>query len=270
MRPTPPSCIRSAFFGIWLAAAGCSADKPAPAPKAVAAPSPKVPAVPTGYSPGPVIGGGTIHGVVTFEGKPPKLPPLKCARDADVCGKSQPNQTVIVGTEGGGLKNVIVSLTDIHAGKASAAKSEAKLDIKACTESPRVQAVPLGTTLVVTNTDPIPHDLNGGRGDRVLFNRTVLRSQERVVMSSPGMVNLSCDMHGKREYDCETAAIGVMPNPYFAVTGADGSFSLTDVPPGSYTLQAWHETLGEQSQKVTLAASGSAAADFHFALAKAK
>jgi hypothetical protein len=222
-----------------------------------------------GYTPGPVTGGGAIRGKVTFTGTPPKLPPLKCARDADVCGKSQPDQTLIVGKGGGGVKNVIVSLTDIHAGKASTAKADAKLDIKACVDTPRVQAVPVGTSLVVTNADPIPHDLNGARGDRVLFNRTVLRSQERVVMSSPGMVNLSCDMHGKSEFACETAAIGVMPNPYYAVTAADGTFSIADIPPGSYTVQAWHETLGDQSKKVTVASNGSAAADFQFA-AKAK
>jgi hypothetical protein len=261
----------SCWFVFCLLATACSASKPEPAAKSApaspfAAAPPKVPAVAmNAYTPGPVTGGGTIHGKVTFTGTPPKLPPLKPARDADVCGKSQPDLTLIVDKDGSGLKNVIVSLTDIHAGKASTAKADAKLGIAKCAYTPRVQAVPVGTSMVVTNVDPIPHDLNGGRGDRVLFNRTVLSSQERVALFSPGMVNLSCDMHGKSEFACETGAVGVMPNPYFAVTGADGSFSLSDVPPGSYTLQAWHETLGQQNQKVTVASSGSATADFHFA-----
>lgn len=270
MRLTRLAFVPVTLLGFFFAA-GCQATQPAPAAKAPAAPAAAAaPAKgsfappPNGYTAGPVTGGGTIRGRVTFTGKVPKLPPLKCARDPEVCGRSQPNRTLIVAKDGA-LENVIVSLTDIHAGKASTAKAEAKLDIKACADTPRVQAVPVGTSLVVTNTDPIPHDLNGARGDRVLFNRTVLRSQERVALSSPGMVNLGCDMHGKSEVACETAAIGVMPNPYFAVTAADGSFSLTDVPAGSYTLQAWHETLGDQNQKVLVAAGGSATADFHFA-----
>jgi hypothetical protein len=57
----------------------------------------------------------------------------------------------------------------------------------------------------------------------------------------------------------------VMTNPYFAVTSEDGSYTISEVPPGAYTLQAWHETLGEQSQRVTVTPSGTVVADFKLA-----
>jgi hypothetical protein len=246
--------------GLGVLLVGCPANKLPATPKA-AAPYSTPPAA--GYTGGPVTSGGSLKGHVTFVGTPPKLPPTKCARDSDVCGKPRPNRTVTVGT-GGGLANVIVSLQDVHAGKAMP-KGTAKLEIKACDYTPRVQAVPLGTSLLVTNRDPIPHDLNGARGDRVLFNRSVLSSQERLDMSVAGMVNIDCDDHDKGG-GCESGVVGVMPNPYFALTGDDGSFTIADIPPGSYTLQAWHETLGEQSQKITITPGGSAPVDFKFAV----
>jgi hypothetical protein len=251
---------RFAAAAVLFLLAGCPASKPPAVAKAAPAAT-SFAAAPSGYTAGPVTGGGTIKGHVTLVGTAPKLPPVHCSRDADVCGKSQPDRTLLVGP-GGGLENAIVSLTDIHAGKAPPAKLHAKLDIKQCAYTPRVQAVPLGTSLIVGNADPIPHDLNGARGDRVLFNKVVLRDQERVDMSVPGMLTIGCDMH-EGHGSCETGVVGVMPNPYFAVTSADGSFSLGDVPPGTYTLQAWHETLGDQSQRVTVAANGSVTADFH-------
>lgn len=250
----------AALLGLWPGAAGCSGSKPPLT--AVQAPQPYQP-LKTGYTPGPVAGGGTIRGKVTLTGTAPKLPPVRCARDLDVCDKI-PNPTLLVG-EGNGVKNVIVSLTDIHAGKAPA-KSQPRLEIKHCAYSPRVQAVPVGSSLIAHNVDPIPHDLGASRGDRVFFSRTVLRSEEKIGLSSPAILSLGCDMHGGpgAAAACETGVLGVMENPYFAVTGDDGSFSIGDVPPGSYTLQAWHETLGDQSQRVTVASNGSATADFHF------
>jgi plastocyanin len=259
--------LRAALLtALFLPAAACPGSKPAPVKEEPAGPPPPPK---TGYTPGPVAASGAIKGKVTLTGTAPTLPQVRCARDLDVCGKGRPNQTLLVGADGA-LKNVIVSLTDIHAGKALPTH-QAKLDIKQCAYTPRVQAVAVGTSLILGNADPIPHDVGGSRGDRVLFSRTVLRSQEKVELTSPGMMTVGCDMHSGvgAAATCETGVIGVMANPYFAVTGDDGSFSLSEVPAGSYTLQAWHETLGDQIQKVTVAPNGSVTADFHFA-AKAK
>jgi hypothetical protein len=58
--------------------------------------------------------------------------------------------------------------------------------------------------------------------------------------------------------------VGVLPHPFFAVTGADGAFQLTGLPPGTYTVEAWHETLGRQTQSVTIGAKEAGAVAFTF------
>jgi Polysaccharide lyase family 4, domain II len=273
-------CVSSALLlGALLSWTACPEHKPAPASanqvtmpavapaaKAPAAPPQAAPAPPpTGYTVGPVTEGGTVRGKVTLIGNKPVLPPVRCARDPDVCGKARPDQSLIVGVQNG-IKNVLVSLTDIHSGKA-ATPAQATLDIKQCGYSPRVQALPVGSSLMVTNRDQIPHDLGGTFNGRNVFNRVVLKRSEKVDLYTAGVLTVGCDTHSGpgAAAGCETGVIGVMANPYFAITGDDGSYSIPDVPPGTYTLQAWHETLGVQTQKITLVANGTTAVGFPFA-----
>jgi hypothetical protein len=259
--------IEAILFGAMLAAftlaASCSKGEPKVAPEAT--PPAAAPPPTSGYVTEPVTSGGSIKGTVTYVGSKPSLPAVRCARDPDICGRAKPNQTILLGP-GGTLKNVIVSLTDIHAGKAMTT-NQARLDIKQCAYLPRVQAVAVKSSIMVTNGDLIPHDLGGSLGTRSVFNRIVLGRSEIVDLYTPGMLTIGCDVHSGSgaASTCETGVIGVMTNPYFAVTSDDGSFSITEVPPGPYTLRAWHETLGEQTQRVTISPSGTIVADFKLA-----
>jgi hypothetical protein len=243
-------------------AAGCFKTEPKPPPDEVAKPAPP----PTsGYITAVVTSPGTIKGTVTYVGNKPSLPAVRCARDLDVCGKAKSNQTILLGP-GGTLKNVIVSLTDIHAGKPMTT-NQARLDIKQCAYVPRVQAVDVKSSVMVTSADLIPHDLGGSLGSRNVFNRIILGKSEIIDLYTPGMLTIGCDVHSGSgaSATCETGVIGVMTNPYFAVTGDDGSFSISEIPPGTYSVQAWHETLGEQTQRVTVPPSGTVTADFKVA-----
>ncbi len=263
------SLTKASSFAATLAAltlvASCS--KSAPQPAAEAAPPAAPPPPTSGYVTAPVNGGGTIKGTVTYVGAKPSLPAVRCARDLEICGRARPNQTVLLGP-GGSLKNVILSLTDIHAGKPMVTR-QARLDIKQCAYLPRVQAVAVKSSLMVTNDDLIPHDLGGSLGSRNVFNRIVLGKSEIVDLYTPGMLTIGCDVHSGSgaTSTCETGVIGVMGNPYFAVSGDDGSYSISEVPPGAYTLRAWHETLGEQTQRITLSPSATVVADFKLAKA---
>jgi plastocyanin len=218
------------------------------------------PAAAGGYTVAPVTGGGTISGKVTLTGAAPKLALENRNKDPKVCGTSGPNQTLIVNATGG-VSNAIVSLTDIHSGKALSVGA-AQLDQNKCSYIPHVQALAVGTTLTVHNSDTILHNVHASLGAATVFNFAMPIHDQKIptTLSKAGLIKLKCDVHGWMN-----GAIAVEENPYFAVTGADGSYSLTDVPPGTYTVHVWHETLGDQDQKVTVAAGGKGMADFKLA-----
>jgi len=204
-----------------------------------------------------VTGGGTVSGKVTFQGAKPALPAEKRNKDPKACGTTAPNQTLIVGA-GGGVKNAIVYLKDISSGKKMDTDGKATLDQGKCSYTPHVQAVPVGTTLTVVNSDPILHNVHASEGAATVFNYAMPIKDQKIPkkLTKVGFIKLKCDVH-----NWMNGAIGVMANPYYAVTGDDGSFSLTDVPAGTYTVEAWHETLGEKSASATVAAGGTATAD---------
>jgi plastocyanin len=268
-----PNMIQRSLRGAMLvlalgAVAGCNSEEAPPAkPAAPAAPAaPAKPAAPmaaptTGYTEAPVANGGTISGKVTLMGAKPKLAPEVRNKDPKVCGTSGPNETLILGA-GEGVKNVVVSLTDIHSGKKLTA-GDATLDQTKCSYVPHVQALPVGSNLVVINSDGVLHNVHATQGALTVFNYAMpIKGQKTQPkkLDKAGLIRLKCDVHGWMN-----GAIVVEDNPYFAVTGDDGSFSIGDVPPGSYTVHVWHERLGEQDQKVTVAAGGKAMADFKLA-----
>jgi plastocyanin len=207
-----------------------------------------------------VTGGGTVSGKVTFQGAKPALPPEKRNKDAKACGTTGPNQTLILGP-GGGVKNVIVYLKDVSQGKKMDTDGKATLDQGKCSYSPHVQALPVGTTLTVVNSDPILHNVHATEGAATIFNYAMPIKDQKIPkkLTKVGFIKLKCDVHGWMN-----GAIGVMANPYFAVTGDEGSFTIGDVPPGTYTVAAWHETLGEKSASATVAAGAPATADLQY------
>ncbi len=262
--------LRAAFIGLAVFAVGACTEeappKPAPAPAPMEKPTPPPaapmapPAAMGGYTVAPVTGGGTISGKVTITGAAPKLAPQARNKDPKVCGTTGEDESLILGA-GGGVKNAIVSLTDIHSGKALM-PAPAQLDQNKCSYVPHVQAVPVGTVLTVLNSDTILHNVHAMLGAATVFNMAMPIHNQKIPtnLSKAGLIKLKCDVHGWMN-----GAIAVEDNPYYAVTGADGSFSIADVPPGTYTVHVWHERLGEGDQKVTLAAGGKGMADFKLA-----
>jgi predicted dehydrogenase len=87
---------------------------------------------------------------------------------------------------------------------------------------------------------------------------------ERTFSQAEVMIPVRCDVHGWME-----AYIGVQDHPYFAVTGEDGSYEIDNLPPGTYTIETWHEQYGTQTQQVTVAESADATADFTYSAAMA-
>jgi plastocyanin len=202
-----------------------------------------------GYVEGPVAGGGAITGKVSFPGTVPtrKIIPTK---DVEVCGGPRDEPLVKVGPDMG-AQDVVVYLTQVAKGKPwPAATKPPEIDNVKCDFSPSVQAVRPGKVDVVNN-DPVLHNTHGYYGKRTAFNLALPNKGQRIPvdLTRPGEVRVDCDAHGWME-----GWIYVVDNPYYATTGADGKFSIVDVPPGNYTLVVAHPFTGLKQQAVTVAA----------------
>lgn len=126
--------------------------------------------------------------------------------------------------------------------------------------TPHVLAVPIGSTVDFPNEDDFYHNVfSVVSGDRFDLGRYAKGKSAHQTLNKPGVVVVRCEIHsGMKAY------ILVVPNPFFAVPGADGAFSVADVPEGTYVVKAWHPDYGYQERSVTVPASGTASVSFAF------
>jgi plastocyanin len=152
------------------------------------------------------------------------------------------------------LSEVVVYLEGV---KARPRPARATVVMKGKSFQPHLVVVPVGSTVEFPNQDPILHNafsLSGeNRFDLSLYKRP---KSGAWTFQAPGIVRVYCNIHPQM-----SAVVLVRDNPYFTRASADGAFALEDVPPGRYTLKAWHERTGEVAQPVTVAAQGGARAE---------
>ena len=206
---------------------------------------------------------GTISGTANFGGMVPAMEAIDMSAEADCAagyGADGPMpQNVLV--SGGGLANVFVYLSEGVSG-APAASGAAELDQENCRYMPHVLGVQSGQDIEISNSDNLLHNINAtpteNRGFNISQPRAGITSTQRFQVAEV-MVPVRCDVHGWMQ-----AYIGVVDHPYFAVTGADGSYSIANVPAGDYTMTAWHEEFGTMTASVTVTAGGMAEASFDY------
>ncbi len=215
-----------------------------------------------GYTVVDVTNGGNIAGEVRFVGTVPPPRIVTIDENIETCGESQQLQPIQVGANGG-LANAVVSLVDITSGVALVVTSPPTLDQNGCQFAPHVLLAPVGQAVHVLNSDPLTHNVHTAAFE----NRPVNRSQPagvrkiELTFRFPEKVRVRCDMH-----DWMGGWIAVVDHPYNAITDAAGSFVLENVPPGTYTLEIWHETMGRSTQSVTVAAGQTTDASVELAL----
>jgi plastocyanin len=172
------------------------------------------------------------------------------------------DEEVVVGT-GGTLKNVIVRITKGVTGRYDPPPTPAVVDQSACMYRPRVQGIQLGQPLQIKNSDQTLHNVHTYKGASTLFNQAEVPGLPAIAKTfkdaTGEILKFKCDVH-----PWMTGYVGVMGHPFFAVTGDDGGFEIPKVPPGKYTLEAWHERYGTKSTEITVVASQPVEAKFAF------
>jgi len=225
-------------------------------------------------APGPTGGGkqvdlattGTLSGRVAFSGTPPTAAILKMASDPACVQESGPtlvSDAVLIGANGA-LKNAFIYVKDglDAAYSFDVPTSPAILDQKGCRYTPRIIGVRVGQPLEVINSDATLHNVHA----MPMVNREFNHSQPiqgfrttKTFTKPEAMVLFKCNVHAWM-----TAYVGVMAHPYFAITDDAGAFEIKNVPPGTYTIEAWHEKFGTQTAKVTLGDKQAQTVSFKF------
>jgi Carboxypeptidase regulatory-like domain len=195
-----------------------------------------VAAIPAGaYERIEVSDGGTITGKVTFNG-PVASRKIIPTKDQEVCGGIRDEPEIAVGPDKG-IADAVVHLQNVDKGKAWPSPEKAPtIDNVKCRFEPYVQAIPAGEVEIV-NSDPVLHNTKAFYGRRSAFNLALPNQGQRIKAELPrsGEVRVECDAHGWMQ-----GWVYVVDNPYAEVTPKDGTFTVTDVPPGTYTLVAAH------------------------------
>jgi plastocyanin len=192
---------------------------------------------------------GTISGVVSLKGQPAKMKPLDMTADPGCPTGPQPAEVVVA--NGGKLANVFVYVKEgLPQGKFAVPSEAVVLDQKGCRYSPHVLGIMAGQPLKITNTDTADHNIHDMPSNNPAFNESQMPTDQPVTKKFPNaemMIPVQCNQHSWMR-----AYINVMPHPYFAVSAADGSFEIKNLPPGEYTIAVVHEKFGEQTMKVNV------------------
>ncbi len=197
---------------------------------------------------------GEVKGVAMLDGVAPKNEPIKMNADP-VCVKEnttpQFQETWEVGSDGKSLANVFVYVKDgLDNYVFDTPTKPATIDQKNCRYHPHVFGMMVNQPLEIINSDPTLHNIHAlPKGNSEFNNGQPIQGMKMThTFDKPEvMVPFKCDVHGWMN-----AYVGVVSNPYFAVTDKDGKFDLPNLPPGTYTIEAWHEKAGAQTASVTI------------------
>lgn len=212
---------------------------------------------------GIIYAGGSITGTITFEGKAPKMKPLKVDADPICVANNEiaPQKEWLILDENKGVKNALIFITEGLNIDYSPPEEPVVIDQKGCIYSPHVVGIMAGQQLDILNNDGTLHNIHALPKVNKEFNKAQPRSKKKlsVKFEKPeAPFKIKCDVH-----PWMGAYIGVFDHPCFSVSGDDGTYIISDLKPGEYVIEAWHEKLGSQTANVTVSDSA-AHQDFTF------
>ena len=206
----------------------------------------------------------TISGKVLFTGTPASPAPIAMT-DEQTCQDKYPDgaftEAELVNADGT-LPNVFVYVkTGLESLTFPVPTTSVVLDQEGCRYHPHVFGIQAGQELIIRNSDGILHNIHPMPTVNRAFNlgQPVAMDSKKTFDKAEVMIPIECDVH-----DWMKGYLGVLAHPYFATTGSDGAFSLPNLPPGTYTIEAWTELYDTQTMDVTVAASETKAIEFSF------
>jgi plastocyanin len=194
---------------------------------------------------------GTVFGRVSLAGhhliKPKPLPVFK---NRAFCGATVPDETLLVGADGG-LTNAVVVFRAVDR-TMPVRPGALTLDNRQCAFAPHVQVAVVGSELLLKNSDPILHTVHARMGSETLFN-VGLPTWRRVTkrLDRAGVVKINCDVL----HTWMSAAIVVTDSPFFALTDGGGDFKIDNLSAGDYVMETWHERLGFRQQRIVISSA---------------
>jgi plastocyanin len=211
-------------------------------------------------NPGP----GSISGKVTFQGIPPKTKPLDLSKEPE-CVKMHSvvpllPETVMIGS-GNSLRNVVVYISAGPPDSAAVRKNPATFEQKDCHYTTHVLAVQAGQEITIINNDPLSHNIHPLARVNREWNKIQPANTPAFsyAYDKEEFISVKCNLHSWMQ-----GYFAVLRNNHFAVTGDDGRFFLPDLPPGHYTITAWHESFGTQSKELVIGGGETQTVDFVF------
>ncbi len=206
----------------------------------------------------------TLKGKVSLEGTVPQSPAI--SMDADPICKAMhkdtaPDQKVVLNPDKT-LQNVFVYIKEGVAPGGEAPKSPAVLDQHGCMYQPHVLGLQTGQPLTISNSDATLHNVHALGKNNPEFNLGMpLQNMklDKTFFNPEVMLKFKCDVH-----PWMSAYVGVVPHLFFDTTAETGEYEITGLAPGDYTVEAWHETYGLQTQKIQIAGDEVKTADFTY------
>lgn len=215
---------------------------------------------------------GNVTGTVVYEGKVPALKPIPVAAEPMCAAKhpTVPNEMLVLGA-GNSMANVLVRVVKgLPAGKTHPTPTTpVVMDQKGCQYVPHVMGIMVNQPFKILNNDGVLHNVHTlpvvNKPTNMAMPPNRKEAVETFAKEENNVFSIKCDVHPWMK-----SYMAVMTHPFFAVTGADGKFSIPNLPAGTYEVEAWHERLGTQKSSVTVGASDSKAVAFKFNAPAAK